>query len=364
MLSIAIRVDASNLMGIGHAMRCMTLGKALIERGNKVMIIARSITKALVADALSAGFDYKPLAYHLDQDVNDLDTATWLGTSQETDASAFIEALSQESVDLVIVDHYAIDRQWHQKVRPYTHKIMVIDDLLVRDHDCDLFLDQTYGRAESECTSRVPTTSQLLLGSHYAMLRPQFSQLRTQALAKMQTTKAIQRILLSFGGMDELNFVQKTLDALAAVDWDIQPTVDVVLTSNAPFLKSVSDSIEGYAFPINLNIDVKNMAEIMLEADLSVGSGGTTSWERCSMCLPTLLVVLAENQADVAKQLERKGAVIVIGNDENYPQSIKLSIENLMQNSVVYQALSKHASEVCDGQGVNNIVKEIEACMT
>ncbi|MDA9600603.1 hypothetical protein N9S07_02390 [Nitrosomonadales bacterium] len=115
MLSIAIRVEASNLMDIGHAIRCMTLRKALIERGNKIMIIARSITKALAADALSAGFDYKPMDYRFDQDVSDLDTATWLGTCQETDASAFIEVLSQDTADLVIVDHYAIDRQWHQK---------------------------------------------------------------------------------------------------------------------------------------------------------------------------------------------------------------------------------------------------------
>jgi len=86
----------------------------------------------------------------------------------------------------------------------------------------------------------------------------------------------------------------------------------------------------------------------MLDADLAIGAGGSTSWERCCLGLPTLLYVLAENQRKIAESLEALGAVKIVDN-------LNENLQNLLNNFSLWQAMSEKAQIICDGAGVKRI---------
>ena len=135
--------------------------------------------------------------------------------------------------------------------------------------------------------------------------------------------------------------------------------MDVVLTSSAPNLDIIKETLTNYKLLINLHIDVSNMAEIMLEADLAIGSGGTTSWERCCMALPTILIILAENQALIGKNLDSAGATITYCNDINLENNLQRALNNMIHDKDKYAEMSYRAAEICDGKGASKVAQEI-----
>lgn len=135
-MNVFIRVDASLELGTGHVMRCLTLAGRLREHGASVHFICREHPGHL-CDLIEAN-GYNVLKLPAPQENS------WLGAPLSVDANQTKEQLSNRSVDLLIVDHYAINAEWESRLRDLTKKILVIDDLANRSHDCDIILDQNF----------------------------------------------------------------------------------------------------------------------------------------------------------------------------------------------------------------------------
>ena len=209
----------------------------------------------------------------------------------------------------LIVDHYALDKRWEGQMRPFTGKIMVIDDLADRPHDCDLLLDQNlYKGMERRYEGLVPDHCERLLGPRYALLRPEFAAARRTLRHR---DGRVRRILVFFGGSDLSNETAKALEAIRLLNRsDI--AVDVVVgASNAKgdMIREICQRMPNTCF----HLQVENMAELMALADLAIGAGGTTTWERCYLGLPTIVLVLADNQREVAEAMSAAGAIRNVG---------------------------------------------------
>jgi len=181
----------------------------------------------------------------------------------------------------------------------------------------------------------------LLLGCEYALLRPEFAKLRSQALGKRKNTKEIKNILVSMGGSDTKNL---NYDILQNVGDGFNITV--VFSALSPHNKMIQNYAENKN--IKVIIGANNMAELMLDADLAIGAGGSTSWERCCLGLPTLLFVTAENQTQVALNLKKLGAVKIVKN-------LKEDLKEIVNNFELWQNMSNQAQKVCDGLGVKKV---------
>ena len=205
--------------------------------------------------------------------------AGWLGVSWQQDAAETVHSFDNRLYDWLIVDYYGIDYRWHKKLRPFSKKNMVIDDLADRKYDCDLLLDQTYGRDGEKYLPYVPPNCQVLTGSQYALLRTQFSRLRHKALAYRNCYKGITRILLFMGGADLENVTGLILDLLAHMSFQHPPVIDVVLGGQSHLLPGIKAQAENHPLEVNVFSNVLNMAEMMLRADFAIGAGGTVSWE-------------------------------------------------------------------------------------
>ena len=224
--TLVIRVDSSTRIGSGHLMRCRTLAEELKERGADVHFVCRRHSgnlNELLRDTFSV---YELPSPSIDtHNVADDDYAAWLGIIQEEDAADTIATLQGWRPDWLVVDHYSLDKRWETALRPYVRRIMVIDDLANRTHDCDLLLDQNfYLGMENRYNNLVPSHCQLLLGPKYALLRPEFRKARKTL--RIRDGK-VQRIFVFFGGTDPTNETTKVIQALKTLELEF--IVDVVL---------------------------------------------------------------------------------------------------------------------------------------
>lgn len=325
---IAFRVDASDHIGTGHFMRCLTLADELKKQGAQIRFISRNLPTHLSDMLTEKGMKY--LSLSLDdakEAVDELAHASWLGTSQAQDAQATLQALADQSWDWIIVDHYALDERWERAVRGSCKKLMVIDDLADRQHDCDILLDQNYyADMQTRYISKAPPHCQLLLGPRYALLREEFRNLRDKVKVR---TGDVKKILVFFGGVDSGNYTSLAIQALAELNSMQQ--VDVVIGVQHPNREQIQQACINHGFICH--VQTTRMAELMAEADLALGAGGTATWERCAMGLPSIIAVIAENQSKAAMDLDAFRVIINLGDAQNIRKADILSaVERVLVN--------------------------------
>lgn len=310
-MKVVIRVDASSQIGSGHVMRCLSLAVKLQKEHNaQVYFIMRQLTGNLCSLVQDKGYSVLPLpAEPTNQKLTGYEK--WLTVSQEQDAKETIEELKTiDTFDLLVVDSYAIDVTWENAVRPYVKKIMVIDDLANRSHNCDLLLDQNlYEDMYTRYDRLVPSRCQLYLGPKYALLRDEFYEAR-KALRHRNGT--IQNILVFYGGVDATKETLKALHALEKICNADFVTINVIVGSNNPCKGEIEKCCMMHT-NWHFYCQVSNMAEFMNQADLMLGAGGSTTWERCFLRLPALVTAVAENQIESCKYLEKCGVIEYLG---------------------------------------------------
>lgn len=348
-MRVCIRADASIEIGTGHVMRCLTLAEELEQRGAEVFFVCRQLPghlcdylehrgKAVVRVTCSASPNSPGFAC----------SQSSIGWQQD-DAAETKRILTKMPTDWLIVDHYSLDEQWESLVRPCVRQIMVIDDLANRRHDCDLLLDQNlYQGMEKRYQSLVPLGCRTLIGPRFALLRTEFLLARRNL---RQRTGKVERVLIFFGGSDPTNQTAKSLNAVSQLDL---PNVifNVVAGHANPSrceIEKLCKRMPGTAY----HSQVDNMAELMAASDLAIGGGGASTWERCFLGLPTIMLILAENQAEVVQAVATSGAAWNLG------WGLDVSVPKLaeaLHSALMYPDRLKSMSEkALSVMGKNNI---------
>lgn len=321
-----IRVDASVEIGTGHVMRCLTLAHRIKKEGGVVAFICRKAQGDCIPLIREQGFDVFELPT--------IQSPLWEYTTEQwkLDAEQTIDILRNHTVERLIIDHYSIDIKWEKLVRTFTKEIMVIDDLANRSHDCDVLLDQNfYLNMDSRYNDLVPTYTKLLLGPSFALLREEF--IDAKSSIKPFSGK-IERLFIFFGGSDPTNETEKVLHAIRPLMIKYRLQADIVVGNSNPNknnIKQLCNAING----INFHCQINNIAELMAQADLAIGAGGSTSWERAFLQLPSIVIAVAENQIEIAKANHFKEICIYLGLwNEVTTKNIKDLIETMLNSSV------------------------------
>lgn len=361
-MRVAFRADASHRIGTGHVMRCLTLAEELRRRGDEVAFVSRAHPGYLFAQIEAAGFSLLPLEAPraLDPGADASNYAAWLGVDQVTDAAGTFDRLgSIGPLDWLVVDHYALDHVWEERLRPHAGAIAVLDDLANRRHDADLLLDPTLAREPSDYHGLVPANARTLLGPTYAPLRAEFAALRPEALARRCETGLPPRLLVNLGGADADGATVTTLIGLAEAELPEALEIEIVLGANAVDPAAVRRVAETLAWPAEVAVGVSDLAARMARADLAIGAAGTTSWERCCLGLPTLVITIADNQRGIARALERAGAIRWLGDHAEVlrrPECVGEFVLDLLNDGARYAAMSRAASRITDGYGGRRLV--------
>lgn len=336
------------MVGSGHVMRCKTLADELRRRDAEVLFVCREDPGHLIALLRGNGYQVCTLPQQ-DERGEEL---------QKTDAQQTLAALGAFQPDWLVVDHYGLDAEWEQRLRPQVGHMLAIDDLANRPHVCDVLLDQNeFGEAtQHRYDARVPADCQRLLGPRHALLQPLFAPLRASLPPR---DGAIRRVLLFFGGVDSHG---QTLKALQAFD--------------APVLRELAlDVVVGHANPLALEImhvastlpcatihtPLPTLAGLMARADLMLSAGGSVTWERCCLALPGIVTTAAANQQGFTTMLAGKGVHVDIGEAAQVGvETWRQAILALLQDTEQVRNLSQRAATVCDGLGTKRVAAVLD----
>jgi len=358
---VAFRSDASLIIGTGHVMRCLTLAEALTARGLRCRFIGREHPGNLLEMIRQRNFDVHLLPADLGAVAKDASTdderfsyAAWLGSDWATDAAQTRSALGNSGVDWLVVDHYAVDVRWEQSIRPACRNLMVIDDLADRMHDCDLLLDQSPGRDACDYAHLVSNDCTVLAGPRYALLRSEFAKLRDYSLRR-RTVSRMKHLLIAMGGVDEPNATSLVLETLKDCPLPEDCRISVVMGTHAPWLDQVRLLALDMPWATEVFVNVRNMAQLMADADLAIGAAGGTAWERCCMGLPSLIVVLAANQRAGAAALAATGSTVSLGGVGDVRRTISPAIQWVMQAGRL-PAMSEASRTLVDGEGASRVM--------
>jgi UDP-2,4-diacetamido-2,4,6-trideoxy-beta-L-altropyranose hydrolase len=357
---VAFRADASLVIGTGHVMRCLTLADALRERGAECVFLSRDHRANLHQIVEARGHSILSLGGIDDESIQDSSTTDyvhWLGVDLQRDIDDTRSKLAGLYVDWLVVDHYALDAQWEESMRPFCSRIMVIDDLADRNHSADLLLDQNLGAVTAHYKSRVPKKCALILGPQYALLRQEFAKLRDHSLFR-RSEGNLNRLLITMGGVDREDVTSAVLDALEQCDFSEGFNVTVVMGPGAPWRDKVMAKVQKLPFPAIVIQNAHNMAKLMCDADLAIGGAGSTAWERCCLGLPSLHVVLAENQRRIANALGEAGAACFLERSNLVVELVQM-MKSLAQDPMQLVRMSMAAAKVTDGQGAERVAQYI-----
>ncbi len=343
---IFIRTDSGVDIGIGHMMRCLSLAETLIKNDFEIHFISKKLNEKIHDLIVKKGYKIHTI-------------------SENTDTQNILEDDAIETKKIImsyndlsswlLVDHRNLDIQWEKILRKYVQKIIVIDDLANKKHDCDILIDQNlYEKINERYQNLVPKDCKKLLGPKYALLRSEFSDIRKKSI---KSRIKLENILISFGGTDPSNETHKVLEALKILNLEnIQ--IDVVTTSLNPFKDDIRQLCSSMT-NANFHCDVDKIGVLMKTSDLAIGAGGSTTWERCCLGLPSLVSVISDDQLECTEIMDKNGYVIYLGLAENltvndYIEKIKnFNIEHL-------QKISELNLTLVDGQGCQRILNEMK----
>ncbi|OPY58787.1 MAG: UDP-2,4-diacetamido-2,4,6-trideoxy-beta-L-altropyranose hydrolase [Pelotomaculum sp. PtaU1.Bin035] len=336
-MKAVFRADASIQIGTGHIMRCLTLADELKENGAEVLFISRELPGNLIELIEKKGFTVYRLAYSPMNETKDTQAISWQIDADET---KMILQLIGFPISWLIIDHYSLDVRWENQLRPFVNKIIVIDDLANRPHDCDVLLDQNlYESMDLRYDGLVPDHCQKLLGPGYGLLRPEFKETRKRLRKR---NGQVRRMLIFFGGSDPTNETVKALEAVRELNRpDI--AVDVIVGGSNPYRKEVKELCEQMPY-VTYYSQVENMAEFVLNADLAIGAGGVTMLERYYLGLPTIVSIIALNQSETVHAAASNGVVWNLGWHEDVnSQMILDKLRELLQNSLLLKEAEEKA---------------------
>jgi len=356
-MNVAFRVDACEKIGTGHFMRCLTLADALKQRGVDVRFVSRHMFGYLKELLKLRGHQFHQFEVRKNcDDLDNLQHSSWLGVNQSEDATDTKRALADLHWDWLVVDHYALDCRWEERIRPLARRIFAIDDLANRSHDAELLLDQNlYVDMNLRYVGLTKSGSRQLLGPGYALLREEFIDIRRNL---RQRDGRVQRIFVFFGGSDLTNETGKALDAISMLS-PSKIRYDVVVGEANPHRQLLLNRCASMP-SVRLHFQVSHMGELMSVADLSLGAGGTTTWERCATGLPSLVVSVAENQVAIAKGVAKLNGHRYLGlSHQVSAELIAASIEELLQNPEALREMCKAALAIVDTCGTDRVVSQL-----
>ncbi|QIO32745.1 UDP-2,4-diacetamido-2,4,6-trideoxy-beta-L-altropyranose hydrolase [Bradyrhizobium sp. 1(2017)] len=343
---------------MGHLTRCLTLAGALGESETRSCFLMRGHAAGLAGLVERDGHDLQllpdPDVWSSGADGDGGPHADWLPTTWQEDAEQTSKAMDERGpFDWLIVDHYALDARWESACRREGLRILSIDDLADRAHDCDVLLDQNLVRQmDTRYRGRLSEDCKQLLGPRYALLRPDFAAQRRLLSGRSGN---IHRIVVCYGGSDPTNETAKAVQALTslAVPWI---AVDVVIGMSNPHVESVARLCRGLPRAV-VHRGANNIAELMRQADLSIGAGGVMSWERCCLGLPAVVADIAANQVGALTALADRAAAIYLGTAASLTvEALASAVRALLHDPDRVRALGEAAFALVDGEGRSRVL--------
>ena len=337
---IVFRCDANPHLGLGHLMRCRSLARALGEAGLACSMVGPSEI------------------YRTDQDgslfQHWLPVSGWEGA--RPDAAAFVAIANRLGARIAVMDDYRIDLDYQAILDKASIRWLQFEARGELPLLADLVLNANPAVSPDAYTGLLKPGTRLLLGPRYAILRPEFS-----GLAPRTVKPEVENVLLTFGGGDDRGSFVQVLEAVLPIA-SLQTRFTLISGGHNPANDEISQWIERHASGCaRLVIGPPNMVELMLDADLAIMAGGTTTYEAACCGLPMVLISIADNQVKQAQAWEREGIARYAGPRETCSdETLRDAFRTMAAFEVRQRVADLTRDEKFDGRGAARVAAAIK----
>lgn len=285
---LLVSAIAGSAIGTGHLRRMLTLTQALARQpGLRIALHSSDLGLAI---ARSSGLTFDSLH-----------------SSPET-AEAAIDALvrivAARKPEILVLDNYFWQAGTEALLRPHCGRLCVVDDLADRPHDADLLLDQNANHQAGDYAGLVAATCTLAVGPRFCLISEPFRLLRQTAPVSPETRAGRNRVFVSLGGGDPQRDLPRILDVLIR---GTDLAITLATGSHIPDAGLLCDMAARHPERVEVVLDSPRVAEQMNSTGFAVSAGGTMTWERAALGLPTLCLIVADNQSDTTHWMEDRG---------------------------------------------------------
>lgn len=336
---IAIRANGSRSIGSGHIRRVSLLAESFKAHG---------LTPVLLCN---------PEAEQVYPLMKNFFDAVHVVVSEEQAVEVLGDCYG-DRLWVVFFDSYDLDADQHRIYRSCAPHLVALDDMASRRMDVDLLFDVNLGRQVADYNGLVPAGSPVYVGADYQILRPDFFQMREDTLRRRAALSKVEKVFIAIGGTDPLQFSLAALRDVIRVSSNVH--VDVVIGSASPGLAELQTFVEGQTEKIHLHIDATEVAQLMSQADVAIGAGGTMTWERNCLGLPTIILTIADNQIEVGRFMQQAEASVVLDARAGYPSDrVVQELQELLEQPERCREMARKAAALGGCNGTENIVRTV-----
>jgi UDP-2,4-diacetamido-2,4,6-trideoxy-beta-L-altropyranose hydrolase len=334
---LMVRADASAAIGSGHVMRCLALAKAWQNCGGNVLWLSAENIAALEERIRREGVDLRKI-----------DSTPGTASDAEQTASAALRA----GAVWVVVDGYRFVPEYIRSLKTVGLRVLLLDDDGRFDfYAADVILNQNIC-ATADWYARREASTQLLLGSEYALLRPEF-----RAEPQNREAAAVARkLLITMGGSDPENVAGRVMRALSTLEEDLEAKV-VAGSGNVR-----ADELQSIADKSRMRFEIvrspENMVPLMKWADVAISGAGSTCWELAYMGLPAIVIALSADQQKIAEGLAQREIAVSLGWHATLSEErIVHELQSLLRDHPRRLGMSERGRKLVDGRGAERVVE-------
>ena len=335
--TMLVRTDASPAIGMGHAMRCLSLAELHAQAGGRATFLMAHTPDAFADRASRSGAEVRRLS-------------TAPGTSGDLEET--LAAADAVRAAWIVLDGYQFDGDYQRGLVGAGARVMALDDHgHAGRYSAELVLNQNAGADEGLYRDRRPDT-RLLLGPRFAMLREEY---RRWSAPRSTVPVRARRLVVTFGGSDPDNVSARVLEGLAAVPGPLE--VLLLIGAANPHRTALQDAASRSPYPVEVVVDARDMAARVSSADLALAAAGVTALELACVGTPHIAIVLAENQRPGALALAREEIVVNLGwHADVTPESIGVAVATLADDAGRRAEMSRRGRELVDGHGAERVL--------
>jgi UDP-2,4-diacetamido-2,4,6-trideoxy-beta-L-altropyranose hydrolase len=326
-MKIAIRADGGSKIGMGHIMRTLVLAKEL-SKSNNVFYVSRVDNP--LSEKYKMGIEKVKLEGFNVKEIRE---------------NFILSDMKNIRADLLITDSYDVNEIYFNETKKMFNKTAYIDDMNFCNYNVDFLINQNVNA--DDLNYNVYNGTKLLLGPEYLMLRSEF-----RKIAEKQIKEKPHDIIITVGGGDPFHITEQILDYVYLLDYNFHVIIGPSFSKNSDFEKYEGENIKLY-----YNAD---MCKVMNKCDIAVSACGSTLYELAACGIPTLGVIVADNQQKIANKMNELGVIKCAGWYNKLSKGTFVSALNaLCEDFHGRKNMSARAKKVVDGNGVKRIAEQL-----
>lgn len=311
-------------VGLGHAYRAVMLANELV----KFEIIFVCSEKSLLAAEYIRSNNY-------------------IVTIASNDEEHIANTINDLKPDIVINDILDSSEGFMLRLRELKVPIVNFEDMGKGADIADLVINALYPHQNPK--------QNVLVGPNYFCLRDEFLYLGNKVQKKL-----LNRILLTFGGVDEGNITLAVLKAITPLSIKNNLMVEIVTGPGYSHHESLKKFLSNNdKLDCTVVSNTSKISEHMLKSDIAFTSGGRTVLELASLKVPTIVICQNYRETTHTFASEENGIINLGHRNEISSEKIERSLLNLLENKDAVLLMQKKMEDLKLDEGKERVIKQI-----